>query len=100
MYLLSVSIINTSVKSLIPVDRKSDDISTHKFVISGTPVTPKVESTVSSTSITFCDTNSLRRDTVIFSWTCYILSSCYHLQWQSSADVHRAADVSWITPLI
>ena len=66
MYLLSVSIINTSVKSLIPLDRKSDDISTHIFVISGTPVTFKVESTVSSTSTTFCDTNSLRRDTEIF----------------------------------
>ena len=57
--------INASVKSIVPLDRKSDDISTHKSAIPGTLVTPRVDSIVPSTSTTFSNSNSLSRVTEI-----------------------------------
>ena len=52
-YISPKPIINTSVKSIIPLDRKFDDISIHKSAIPGTLFTPKVDSTLSSSSTTF-----------------------------------------------
>ena len=51
--------INRSIKSIIPLDRSYDDISTHKSEILGIVVTPRADSTVPNTSKKFSDTNSL-----------------------------------------
>ena len=51
------SIINTSAKSVIFLVGNSDDIATHKSAIPRTLATPRVDSTVSSTSTTFLTVN-------------------------------------------
>ena len=45
--------INRSIKSIIPLDRRYDDISTHKSEILGIIVTPRADSTVPNTSQKF-----------------------------------------------
>ena len=57
--------INRSIKSIIPLDPRYDDISTHKSEILGIVVTPRADSTVPNTSKKFSDTNSLPRFTEI-----------------------------------